>query len=587
MSSKTLLFKVIALVLSFSILLAVTGCKKETDVSKGTTTDVSSEENSSEDTPSFDNVDSSDNSTDNSSDSDLDLDISLDDDLGDLGDFEFDFTVTQTVKFDSTAEQKEYAGLMGVFPCYWFLPDKTMEEPYTEEEIEISVKKFLQMGISVVRCLGLGPAYCWDAENDKWDWDSPWISGFYKYCDVMQSNGIDVVVNTPTGITSPKSSLGEENPIYMVAKAQNPELFIQYNEKSVTEEQRAAMMKVYGQWLVDFYNEVVVKRGYTCVKYFEHGTENNNGQDSKTKEEVRKSFDGWKAANVACHDALTAAGIRDKFTFVGPSVVHTSQQGQMENAWTALQWLEWCVEEIDYTIDIYAAHTYGYGTSLSDNLNYNYDHLLDAYEIVKSTGKPFWCDEFNVMTRVGQYLESAAEPIHGTQIVLGYLYQMINGINGTCVWYPVDFKWPNSTVTTPPSWIEGVHQLGMDTSILESVIPRHAYYAYCLLGTAVRSGDTVYEGIATEDGLFTMLLEHKDGTHSIVAVNLSWNDIEINYELFKDLGGKTFTKAVYNPTTNKPTTEYKPIEPTAEINNVGKTFTDKIGAYQVVVYNQK
>ena len=403
----------------------------------------------------------------------------------------------------------------------------------------------------------------------------------------MQSNGIDVVINTQTGIYGSTSYLGEENPILIVAKNQNPALFENFDEKNINDDQRAALVKVFGQWLVDLYDEVVVKRGYSCVKYFEHGTEPNNADDGLSLEEVRKHYENWKIANIACHDALKAAGIRDKFLFIGPSVAHTTQGGVDNNRWSALQWLKWCIEECDYSIDIYAAHCYAFGSSLSDNINFNYDILLEAYDIVKSTGKPFWCDEFNVMTKFGEYISSAEEPIHGTQIVLGYLYQMIKGINGTCVWYPVDFKWPNDTKTTPPSWIEGVHQLGMDTSILESTIPRHAYYAYCLLGTAVRPGDTIYEGTATEEGLFSILLKHKDGTYSVVAVNLSWNTTEINYDLFKNLGGKTFTKSVYDPMTNKPTTKYKPIEPTSEITNVTNKFTDTIGAYQVVVYNQK
>ena len=147
MSRKLLLFKIVALLLSLSILLlTVAGCKKDTVSSPNNPANVSSEDISSGDTTSPDGSDISDISSENDLTTDESLDFDLDFDFED-----FNFTVTQTVKFDNTAEQKEYAGLMGVLPCFWFVPDKTMEDPYTEEELEISVKKFLQMGLSTVR----------------------------------------------------------------------------------------------------------------------------------------------------------------------------------------------------------------------------------------------------------------------------------------------------------------------------------------------------------------------------------------------------------------------------------------------------
>ena len=585
MNKKNILFKIVAILLSISLFMTVAGCKKDDKPTQSTSSDVTStnKEDVSENQSSEEEITSSDLNSDLDSDLDLDLDSDLDLDFSD--DFIFDFTVSQTVKFDNKAEQQNYSGLMGVLPCFWFVPDKTMQFQYTEEEIEISVKKFLQMGVSIVRCLSLEPAYSWDSKNDKWDWDSDWITGFYKYCDIMQKNGIEVIVNTAQGVTGYTSYLGLENPLYLVAKANNPQIFDKFDEKNVTDDQRTAIAKEYGNWLVDFYNEVVVKRGYTCVKYFEPATEPNNSMESRPLEDVRKVFDSWAINLKACHDAMVKAGIRDKIKFVGPSAVHATESA---NPWTANQFMKWCVDEYDYAIDIYAAHSYAYGASMSDDLTHNFDSLIkECYDIVKPTGKPFWCDEFNALTQAGKYIESSNDANHGTQIALGYGYQMLKGINGTCLWYISDIKWPNSNATTPPSWVEGIHQLGLDTSILESTIPRKAYYAYCMLGTAIKQGDTVYAGEATEEGLFSILLEHNDGTHSIVVINLSWNDNEITYEFSKKLNAKKFDKLVYNPLTITPTTEYKPIEPSAEIKCDNNTFSDTVGAYQVVVYNQK
>lgn len=579
MENRALLNRIVAILLTFSLFLTVAGCKNETESKpQGGKTDNSS--------------DVSDSSSDTDSDLDLDLDLDTDLDLDldldlDFDDFTFDFTVAQTVTFDSKAEQTNYSGLMGVLPCWWFVPDKTMQYQYTEEEIEISVKKFLQMGVSIVRCLAFEQSYAWDDVNDKWDWDSDWMTGFYKYCDIMQKNGIEVILNTSLSTSGYTTQLGLENPFLVIAKRDYAADFESFNEKSLTAKQREIIAEIYGDWLVDFYKEVVVKRGYTCVKYFEPGTEPNSSTESKTIEEVRTSYENWALNLKACHKAMTDAGFRDKMQFVGPSVVNATEN-TTTTPWTAKQWLEWCLADCDYAIDIYAAHSYAFGASMTDDLKANYDSLIqNCYDLVKSTGKPFWCDEFNVMTQTGKYLESAEDGNHGTQVALGYVYQMLKGISGTCAWYLTDIKWPNSTATTPPSWVEGIHQLGYDTSILESVIPRKAYYAFCMLGTAVKAGDTVYEGTATEDGLYSVLLKHKDGTYSMVVINLSWNDNDITYKFSQKLSGKVFEKSVYDPLTVTPTTEYKPIEPTSEVKCTDNTVKDTVGAYQVVVYNQK
>ena len=76
------------------------------------------------------------------------------------------------------------------------------------------------MGVTNVRCNSIEPAMAWDAENDKWDWDSQYMKGFYKYCDLMKENNIEIVWN-PTEVSySSRTVLALEEPFQVIGKQQ-------------------------------------------------------------------------------------------------------------------------------------------------------------------------------------------------------------------------------------------------------------------------------------------------------------------------------------------------------------------------------
>ena len=473
-------------------------------------------------------------------------------------------TKYETISF-SKKSQEGFEGLCGVVPCYWFLPDSTLNngEGYTAEQLETSTTKLMQMGMSKVRCLNFEPAYAWDADNDEWDWDSESMQGFYNYCDLMQNNNIEIILNTAEGINNPTSKIGTENPIPIVAA-----------REEITPQE------AYGNWVVDFVEEVIIDRGYDNIKYWEEGTEPNNSSVSKTK------FDSWKSWLIAAEDAVTTAGYRTYLKFVGPSngfrLVDSDWQDQ-------IKWVKWATTELDEYIDIYACHTYLRTEDCTgDYYSYWKEFIDSCNEYISITGKPFWVDEFNV-ANYGDYVNSAAlknDPLHATQVSLAQLSLMTNGIGCAFVWYPVEIKFPNTT-KTGGEFENGIHKVGLDRSVLESDIPYNAYYAYTLLGTAIKDGDTVYEGNNTTYGMRTMLLEHSNGKYSIVAINMSWDPNVATFTLPAGLENATFTKAVYDPVTFTASASATPIAPTGTRTVSSNQFVDQIGGYQVVVYNQQ
>ena len=581
MNYKKFFIRFTSLILATILLLSFTSCKKD-----GNNSDGSSNLNTKNDV--INNED-----TDSQSSDDPFADLS--DDLGDIS-FQdtdalqdLDLTVHQTVKFNGIPSQEKYAGMTGILPCFWFLPDSTLEQPYTEKQLEISIKKFLQMGVTIVRCHAFEAAWAWDAENDKWDWNTEWMQGFYKYCDLMKKNGIEIIWN-PTEITyKTTTGLGLEEPFNIIGKREAPEIFANYNVNSPSKEQKEYMARLYGQFYVDFYNEVIVKRGYDNIKYFQPGTEPNNGSEGFTDEDVRKDYEDWLLSFAAAHSAMEKADCRNKVKFIGPSVVIPYRDDQT-TVKTAFMWLKWCVKEIDYMIDIYGAHQYGRPSAFSEDWTeeYNARYIVPCKEIIKSTGKPLWCDEFNVGDSAYSSISDVRDdPLQATQLAYGYMRHMIGGIQASPLWYLADIKWPNITKTSTDGWSEGIHKCGADVSVLESAIPSNAYYVYCMLGSTVRKGDIVYEGNSDLGNVYSVMLKHEDGTYSFISINFGWEENEIKYKLPINLRKSTYEKTVYDPLTFKANSQYKPIQPSKEIKNVTNTFVDVIGSYQVCVYNIK
>jgi len=556
-------------------------------------TDISDDNNNTDESESSNDTNTSNDNTDiNSSNNNSDTDVLDDnndsDELDDLFE-DLDLTVYQSVEFDNVAEQKDYAGMTGILPCFWFLPDSTLEKPYSEKQLDVSIKKFLQMGVTIVRCHAFEPAMAWDAENDQWDWDTEWMKGFYKYCDLMKENNIEIILN-PTELTyKTTTTLGLEEPFNIIGKREVPEIFANFNANSPSKEQLVYMAGLYGQFYVDFYNEVIVKRGYDNINYIEPGTEPNNGSEGFTDKEIRNDYEDWLLSFAAVHNAMEKAGCRNKVKLVGPSVV-IPYRDDPTTVKTAFMWLKWCVKEIDYMIDIYAAHQYGRPSVFTEDWTDNYNDLYiePCKNIIKSTGKPLWCDEFNIGD--AKYSEPEvihADPLSATQLAYGYMRHMIGGVQASPIWNLVDIKWPNRTQTSTDGWHEGIHKTGVDVSVLESVIPKNGYYVYCMLGSTIQKGDTVYEGKSELGNIYSVMLKHKDGTYSFICVNFGWEENEVTYNLPVDLKNKVYEKTVYDPLTFKPNSLYRPIKPSAEIKNVKNSFTDRIGAYQVCVYNLK
>ena len=94
------------------------------------------------------------------------FDHNEDNTIGDYADLEtlkyrlMTFKIDETnVSYNTCESQSDYFGLSGTLPCYWYLPDSTLKDGYSNEEIQKSMDRILQMGVSVVRTHNFQPGY--------------------------------------------------------------------------------------------------------------------------------------------------------------------------------------------------------------------------------------------------------------------------------------------------------------------------------------------------------------------------------------------------------------------------------------------
>lgn len=555
------IYRITAILLCLCIALLSCGCNSDTKKpakKKPTTSSVASGENG-------DNV-SSDNDTDDVVSSD-DNDIG-DIDIPDFDDSDFNLEVSTAVTFKKTAAQTNYAGIGGNVPVYLYFPDDTIGDGgFSEKEIELSIKRVVDSGVDIVRAYGVMPGQSTSADGKSWDWNSKYMQCFYRYAKAMQDNGIDIILN-------PNQGMGQSS----------------YSDPGLSKMKEATgktYQELFAEWCVEYVREVVIKRGFSNIKYLMYATEPNNGSRAYDL----KYVDEWLSYVSAAHNALKTAGLRDRWQIVGPNIAVSSNSWDAakieESRAQAVKWIDYIIDNCNEAVDIYSVHDYYnsnlYGGFGQDAYKYYKDFCEYAKNAIKRTGKPFWWDEWNISS--GRDESTLNDPLRAYEVAMGMLSQMTNGANHSVVWFLLDTKWPGSTKTAYGEYDEGVMKMGVIPSALQSATPYPAFYSFALVSSAVQPGDDVYS-LTDDDGwIHAMLLKHKNGKYSIVAINASYDTSNVTFNIPWNLKG-TFERAVYDPLTHTPTPDGKTIKPTSTVK-ITNTFTDKISAYQVVVYNQK
>ena len=472
--------------------------------------------------------------------------------------------------------QEEFKGFGGIYYAYNYIPEDEKygdKRKYTDEMQQIEVDRLAEMGNTIVRTQ-YSPAWAYNLEANKWDFETDSMKGFYEYLDDMKERGFDVALNmewTPQNIRGEKTynNYGY-NPFYILANG-NPEKCDQ----------------LYYQWVVDSLKELY-ERGYDNVKYIIAFTEPMNYYTAK---EYDEAYNLWRMYAIGMHKALQEAGIRDKVKIVGPNTGNYHSELAEKEGITKWESLERIAEdsEVIEAIDILSHHTYI--TAAKDTNIYNdwYDYMEKCVEIANSINKPYWLDEGEYRLQGSTdatWLEDLASGYDATQLAVKMVAAMNVGAQSVLRWTLVDQYWPNNT-QTGDRWVDGCHVQGILPNMLDTTIPRKSYYAYSLIAKYAMcdEGDSVVYPIKQKRGVYGTCIKLADGNITYIIVNTSAGPMDIKVKSENTLSdGKSLYRRVFERDNTEATTQARIPGIDTELQDVENYIIDTIQGGSVHVY---
>ena len=255
-----------------------------------------------------------------------------------------------------------FHGTFGGFGAEWdpmFWNTYNQSQGCTQSDWDLIVSRVVQMRVPIVRMMFQVYWCCTDPNLATWNWTSAQMQSVFRYLDVCQANGIDVVF-TDWG--------------WGAQRWHNPRLVDSPDDIRFA---RAIAM---------YLEELIVNRGYTCIKYFVCGNEPDN--------EIvpRYSLDVYYRMYRNIHQELTARGIRHRVKLTGPD---------MGGQW---DFFKNFISSMHAVVDAYDFHRYSpFNETSNIGITYDYEALWPMMDMWRSevsardpagAGKPILLTEF-------------------------------------------------------------------------------------------------------------------------------------------------------------------------------------------------
>lgn len=503
---------------------------------------------------------------------------------------------------NSLAVQENYLGFNAISQGFMYMPDPSGRE-YTPKQQKLFIERIKNSGLTMIRSYyDQGYAAVKNADgtfkkddNGKlvWDWETAEMQGLYSWLQAMKDIGVTVLLNMSwnTAVLMSETSYGFSNPFY-----------------GMTVEE---VTTAYSEWVSQSLEQIIVKKGFTNVKYAVLFTEpysratltgrkvsDITEADKKTPGGALRQTD-WYVDMVKVLDAqLKTDGIRNKIKLVGPNVVLRDDIANLDNPnITSSERIEWWIEKLDKYIDVYSFHWYAPaypGVVSAENNLYvdSYDlqsyHLTEISHLIRATGKEFWFDEMNYVWNDG--VTTAHDNIphgwSGTQIAQLIIANMNNGIQNTLLWSMDDVQWPLKN-STGGEFYKGVHMTGITPNLNTSMTPYKQYYAYTLFSKYMTgdAGTKVYKGTGKK-GVYTTMVKFPDGNITIAVVNsnLSTQAFRVEFSEMLNSSGIKLNRHLYDPERITPTTNALIIGKDKVFTSVKNKFQDVLPAGAVAIY---
>lgn len=473
------------------------------------------------------------------------------------------------ISIDNTSPvQSNYNGQGAYYASFSCMNDVTGKPGtviYSDEQIEWEMECVRRSGVNVVRTMFM-ESWAWDpatgdnVENVKVNWDTDDMKCFYKWLDKMTEMKIDVMVSFGWTMGALGKTAVERNiPVFQYMSGSS-----NYFD----------CIPYYAQFYSDFVKEVIVKRGYNCIKYANIMTEPDYNPAGDVEANSHEHWQQWYTAAEALHNKLVKDGVRQSIKLLGAQSVRDND------------WVKWTVEEADDIIDIYTAHRYPTVDSyyeqgaLYDQVYYKAKEWVDT---VRPTGKDFWWDEIQVFTKNEPDTEMHPK-YQGAQEVLAISAMMNAGVSKNLLWMLAKQKYPNNFATYT-EFVEGVQTTTGFLGYLNwDNTPEPVWYAYSMVANALNHPEqSVYE-IIPENDIYGTLSVSEDGTVTLIAVNMSLEDQEISFDFEKSFDDITLYRYCYDPSIIEANAQVELIKSSGKFINVYNTITDKIPSFGVTVY---
>lgn len=468
------------------------------------------------------------------------------------------------------------------YPTEFMGPD-VYGRSYTEEMLDLELTRYANMGLTHVRTLFWSDWSYTGDENDPWDWESERMLAFYDWCKKVESYGLQVVPmmgwSYACFLYGGDQYLSEVD--YMYPKkydADGNTIIVEqfgywYQDPDCEEANRR-----FSRWVTEAY-QAILDHGVTNLNSFLLGNEPHEDGGTATGAFVNYQIDTYSAV----HEALKAAGLRDKVTLIGPNQSAPSGRAGLAQAF---------MDRAPDVFDVYSSHYTPLGQTAVDDVYSDaktvyegYMSRMDDHEL--RNNREFWLDEF--LANGDKYNEFENDTYVGVQMCSSLVAAMNSGISGICVWEMVDQLWPDY-YGSGGEYKYGVQLDGSLKSLYDSELPYSSYYAFSLITKYMsQANSTTYVSEAEDEssGLYIGTVQLADGNWSVVVVNMTTDehDIDINFE--KSMGGKTFYRYRYSAgdIEDKTTIAAKVLTADKGFKNVQKDILDTIPGGSVVVYS--
>ena len=532
---------------------------------------------------------------------------------------------TYTCKFlNNTAPvMTNYRGSSSVlYEMYTYMPYINKANSFTEREAQEQFNRMQEIGISLVRT-DYNTYMNYDSKSGSYNFESAYMQAYYKEGLEMKKRGIDIAILpgwSHHALVDNTSSIASQ-PLYVSPEIYDANgrqligdnLYDSYNEGDKFDANGALLTKdAWKKAMNTAYTETMSRwkswMRESILNLRAHGLTNIDTiimftEPCKVGFNPDKRLYHYETYVEACRvmdGLLKEMGLRDQFVLVGPNIANDGSgtagyrnggvdykfKTNIEIHSTYSEGLAYMLENAMDYLDVFSTHTYFRSKdATSDTYYYSADmYVSDWMKTVKDyTGdKEFWVDEWNTGVSGSSYLYDNS-PWLGTQLAAVVINMQEYGVSNNILWSLYNQQWPNHT-GTGGEFVDGVQMCGLAYSLQLSTIPNTQYYGYTLLSRFLNHKNIVYQSAYDKDGVYFSMVGNANGETTILAVNCNGDDVKVEMDLEKSLGGITLYRHVYNPNTWKANAVTQVIPADRAYRPVQNRLVDILKAGEVAVY---